>query len=405
MNNNQMDTNAMDLIKALQIITNAGLVVSTPDGEVKAKPRKKLTNRRAKGSGSVVYLGKGRKKPYGACVTIGYNDETGKQIQRYISYHATREEAQTSLELYNAKKQGLIKENLFNSPANDIKKTKCPTVKEIWDKVFNETIVKKSQSTIANYNSGFMNLKDIHFMKVNEVNLHILQPLFDEVMKKGASDSKLRNMKVVCNYIFNYALKYEYVEKDYSKFITFSATIQPKNDREIFTNEEIKKLIEHNTFDSKNVLVYIFTGMRPQEFIEMIKDNVHLEERYMVGGLKTENGKNRIIPIHPIIKPFIEELMNTTKGDSLIYYNNLKAGYNKYRENFYLLMEELGMKHRPYDTRHTFATIAKTSGMNDYARKKIMGHKSNDLTDDVYTHAPTVFLVEEMDKIKIEDFS
>lgn len=40
--------------------------------------------------------------------------------------------------------------------------------------------------------------------------------------------------------------------------------------------------------------------------------------------------------------------------------------------------------------------------LSEYARKKIMGHSSQDITDDVYTHAPIKYLIQEVNKIKIE---
>ena len=41
--------------------------------------------RLANGFGSVVYLGKKRRKPYGARVTVGWTDE-GKQKYKYINF-------------------------------------------------------------------------------------------------------------------------------------------------------------------------------------------------------------------------------------------------------------------------------------------------------------------------------
>ena len=61
--------------------------------------------------------------------------------------------------------------------------------------------------------------------------------------------------------------------------------------------------------DAQAVLVMIYTGMRPGEFTTIKKDNVYLEERYMIGGIKTAAGKDRIIPIHEGIVPFVAQMM------------------------------------------------------------------------------------------------
>lgn len=396
--------NEMNLMQAMRIVANAGLTVITSDGNIKAKPKKKVKNRRAKGSGSVYKLSGQRSKPYVACVTLGYDDVNGNQIKKPIGYYATQDEAQNALEIYNMQKRGLIKSASFVPTIEDLKKdkVKCPTVKEIWNIVFDEEVSKKSYSTIANQKTAFLHLNKIHNMKINEVNLHVLQPVFDEIMKNGAGKSKLNHIKVVCKKIFNYAMKYDYVEKDYSQFINYEATNKPIRERKPFSNEEIRKIIKDGSTQAKIVLISIFTGLRPQELIGIEKKNVFIDENYIVGGMKTSNGKNRVIPIHNLIKPYIEELL-TNNSTYLIYdYKGLNACQRYRKEIFSVLMNKLELKHDPYETRHTFATLAKLSNVNEYARKKIMGHSCNDLTDDVYTHAPINFLVNEINKIKIE---
>ena len=68
---------------------------------------------------------------------------------------------------------------------------------------------------------------------------------------------------------------------------------------------------------------------------------------------------------------------------------------------FYPYMDKLGLAHTPYDTRHTFATLAKLYSVDEFCRKRIMGHKSKDITDDVYTHTFKFKLFEEINKIEI----
>lgn len=48
--------------------------------------------RNPNGDGSAVKLGGNRKKPFAVRITTGYTDD-GKQIYKYLSYHANRNEA------------------------------------------------------------------------------------------------------------------------------------------------------------------------------------------------------------------------------------------------------------------------------------------------------------------------
>lgn len=59
------------------------------------------------------------------------------------------------------------------------------------------------------------------------------------------------------------------------------------------------------------------------------------------------------------------------------------------------------MEHTMHDTRYTFATLAKECNVKPTAVKKIMGHRINDLTDDVYTHESVEYLKSEIEKIAI----
>ena len=57
------------------------------------------------------------------------------------------------------------------------------------------------------------------------------------------------------------------------------------------------------------------------------------------------------------------------------------------------------MVHRPHDTRHTFITMAKSAGINEYILKLIVGHHIEDITEKVYTHRTMQELHEEIRKI------
>ena len=53
------------------------------------------------GAGSVVNLGKNRRKPFAPRVTVGFDKKTGKQIFKYLGYFKTKKEAMNCLAEYN----------------------------------------------------------------------------------------------------------------------------------------------------------------------------------------------------------------------------------------------------------------------------------------------------------------
>lgn len=196
------------------------------------------------------------------------------------------------------------------------------------------------------------------------------------------------------------------IQKDYSQFVEIGAKSNPKIVHTAYTQDEIDLLFANvDVLDYVDaILITIFTGLRPSELLLIELENVHLDKRYMVGGIKTEAGKNRIIPINKKILPFIEKR----------YYDGIKNGYKylivnskgcqmKYsnfkREKFDNIMEQLNMKHLPHDGRHTFATLMNRAEANKLCTKRIMGHASPDLIDKVYTHKDIEDLIKSIDLI------
>lgn len=69
-------------------------------------------------------------------------------------------------------------------------------------------------------------------------------------------------------------------------------------------------------------------------------------------------------------------------------YSDRPYAYNKCREKKFIpiIREQLGINHIIHETRHTFATYAERCGMNELAKKRIIGHSVKYLTQRVYTH-------------------
>ena len=154
------------------------------------------------------------------------------------------------------------------------------------------------------------------------------------------------------------------------------------------------------------ILIEIYSGWRPQELAILQVENVDLEKNTMFGGLKTDAGRDRIVPIHPLIKQLVEKRYNEAVEMGSEYLFNDEEGhkgthmtYDKYRVRFNKVMNRLGMQHRPHETRHTFITNCKRCGVDDHILKRLVGHKDVDITEAVYTHRELYELKRELKKI------
>ena len=201
--------------------------------------------------------------------------------------------------------------------------------------------------------------------------------------------------------IFKDAMEMDIIAKDYSEYIKLPKH-KPKIDRKVFTDEEIV-LLWNNLNDLEYadvILILIYTGMRVNELLKLPKINVDLEQNIIIGGSKTEAGKNRVIPIHPKILPLIIKRMDN-RTEYLIPNRTEKSfyNYNNFRKNEFLkIMEKLNMTHTIHDTRHTFATMISDVSDNETAITGIIGHANINMTKR-YTHTSIEKMRKEIEKI------
>lgn len=350
------------------------------------------------GYGTVVNLGKGRRKPYAVRITVGRTlNKKGQYIQKYkyLEYFEKSKDAYVYLAQVNSGVQ--VKEHQTVQT--------MPTFKDVYDKwLAHKQSLKKapSDSTVRNYQIAYKRYQDLHDRKFATLKAADYQPIADSI--KDKSDSTVEMTRTVLFQMYEYAIKQlDICEKNYAEYVVWEYTKSETQMHVPFTDIEIKKLWDKKEFkDVDKVLMLIYTGLRAKEFLSIETKNVHLKERYIIAGMKTEAGTNRVIPIHKSILPFIKKYYNpnnkylfqNTRGNAMEYTNFVINYWGP-------LMQYFKMDHTMHDTRHTFATLADKHSLNEYYVKLIMGHSISDITKGVYTHVATEKLIEEINKIKV----
>ena len=138
-----------------------------------------------------------------------------------------------------------------------------------------------------------------------------------------------------------------------------------------------------------------------------------MDDGYFIGGMKTKAGKMRVIPIHPKILKFVQYYCQDALAKNSEYLfnylpespnhrkNTTKLTYRRYAELFRQVIEQLDLnpEHKPHDRRVQFATMAKKYKVDEYAIKRIIGHKIDDITEEIYTKRNIDWLKEEISKI------
>lgn len=335
------------------------------------------------GYGSVYKLSGNRRNPYIARLTVGW-DENKKQQYKTIGYYPNKKSALQALSDYN--------KNPYDIDSASV------TFEEVYERWSKEKFEKISKSNVNGYKASYAVCQSLYSMRMADIKTSHLQNV---IKTCGKNYPTLRKLRVLFNQLYQYSMANDIVKKNYSDYVDIG-TDDTETDRKPFTNAEIQTLWD--CVDRKEyidtILIMIYSGLRIGELLDIKTANVNIEERYMRGGSKTSAGKNRLIPINKKILPFIKARLNPENEYLIAKEDGTKVNYYTYRENhFNTIMEQLQMKSKPHDCRHTFATLADNAGMNKLSIKRIMGHASSDITDKIYTHKNIEELLKAIDLI------
>ena len=156
------------------------------------------------------------------------------------------------------------------------------------------------------------------------------------------------------------------------------------------------------------ILIQCYSGWRPRELCYLRRDDVNLNARTFTGGLKTNAGKNRIVPIHPRIFDLVQARYQKSVelGSPYLcsYFAKGKVRqvrYTRYWMHYQNILTALNLnpEHKPHDGRKHFITMAKKYDMDEYAIKRIVGHYIKDLAERIYTERNIEWLQNEIKKI------
>lgn len=377
---------------------NCGYPMNMPSS-TKPRIRNGKPTKLPNGYGTIYKMSGKRSKPYRAMKTDKWiiDPDTGKskQIRSTIGYYQSREDAMIALANYN--------ENPYDIKADSITFSE---VYEKWSESYFPTL--SNPSSVRTVTAAYAYCNDLYDMRMKDIKVSHLE---GTILNAQVGDSTKSRIKSLFNMMYKYAVAHDIVEKDYASVMFANGNpIKRSKTKEVipFSQEEIFLLWDNldNIAFADMILIGIYSGWRPQELAILKVANINLEAGTMLGGLKTDAGKNRIVPIHPLIKPLIENrIKEATAMQSEFLFNDANGQqgtymtYDKYRKRFEKVMKYLKLTHRPHETRHTFITKAKACDVDEYILKLIVGHAIDDITEKVYTHRTIDQLRAEMEKI------
>lgn len=256
-----------------------------------------------------------------------------------------------------------------------------------------------SERTRNEYKLNIKKFTPYIYMPISEVKQFMLQSVIDDLIINGYaiekngkeivkfySPSTLRKIITSISKAYETAIDNEAIDVNLAKRLKITTDRKPKETKP-FSLEFVNSLFplaDDGDIEVMKLLVNIYTGLRPQEFLLLEKKHVDFEHGYIHDmGMKTETGRSRKVPILPKIEKHLKILYFRTNR----YIFGKKIDVDKFRDRwFYPLIERLGCKDdvTPKSCRKTFSYILHHNEVDKEVIKQIMGHVDYSTTSKHY---------------------
>jgi len=176
---------------------------------------------------------------------------------------------------------------------------------------------------------------------------------------------------------------------------------QRRSDVQPFTLDEVNRILSTVRADYRDYLtVRFFTGLRSGEInglkwkhVDLQRNLILVRESHVAGhdenDLKTESSQ-RDIEMLPMVRDALDSRLRSRRPDCVWVFHTREGnpidGHNFCNRVWYPLLRYLGLeKRRPYQTRHTAATLMLAAGENPEWIARTMGHSTTAMLFKVYS--------------------
>ena len=242
-----------------------------------------------------------------------------------------------------------------------------------------------SRSSMDATRAAYKYAAPLHNRSFKGLKTEDLQAVLDGCTKKHATKEHIKNL---FNQLYDYAYSHDLCDRKYSDHVRINT---PDDDErgEPFTETELDTIWQHSDDNQilQAILIMVYSGYRISAYSKM---EINMDRQYFRGGVKTRAGKDRIVPFHKEIIPFIQ-------SDNPLF----RFSAPRFRALFFEELKKIGIEnHTPHDCRHTFAWLCDKYKVDSLSKKMLMGHAlGNDVTDLKYGHRTVEELRYELNKI------
>lgn len=326
-----------------------------------------MTKRNPNGYGSITKLKGNRLRPFMIRVTV--YDANGCGRQKAIGYADSMKNAAILLAGYNNHPFSINREHI--------------TFNELYVKWLELKSGSLGKSNLKLMKTAFNWCSPCYGLKYYTIKAYHMQRCIDNCPLSRSTKASIHNL---FSHLDKFAYEIDLIDKMYSQLLIINSEAT-ESTRSPFTKEQINTLWAYKDEPGvDSVLVFIYTGLRLNELLSLRSEQINIAEKYIQGGLKTSAGKNRIIPIHPKILPFIRKWLSGKTEYLLTTSKGTRYSPTHYYRSWNRIMKMIETDKTPHEARHTFETLLDNAGGNRKCIDLLMGHSSRDIGNRVYNH-------------------
>lgn len=272
--------------------------------------------------------------------------------------------------------------------------TKNPDINISFQQLYNRFMEvheqKVSESTCACYRAAYNHYKPVWGLRFADLGVDDLQECLDDCPSGRRTKE---NMKALGTLMYKYAVSRNICRTNYAQYLYVGN--EKKGTHPSFSLDQVETIRKAvgRIPGADYVYCMIYTGYRPSEMLALTRDSYHKDGDidYLVGGIKTEAGRDRNMTISPKIRQIV--LGRVMRANPWLFprEDGKQMDERYFREAiFYPVLAACGIQHIPdkdhpahyvpYSCRHTFANLMKAVTGSDTDKAALMGHSDASMT-------------------------
>lgn len=225
--------------------------------------------------------------------------------------------------------------------------------------------------------------------KLIEITVDNIQPIITEAMETRAPRTA-DYIKTVIRQVFNFAKKRDLYFKD-NPAMKIKVKQKDNKRNRFLTPEEIQILLEElkkHSIDMHDIAMFsVYEGARAGAIFALQWKDIDWKTD-TIALLDTKNGETYFQPLHPVIKKMLECRYAEDK-EGFVFKSRDGGRIKEVSKTYQRVIDKLGFNDGITDSRqkvvfhslrHTYASQLVMKGIDLYTTQKLMGHKSNQMT-------------------------